>query len=174
MQKNEYILGKRICVIGPSNSGKSTFSEKLAQKLNYPVLHLDQIAHVPNTNWVLAPREETKKKHDTFIKKEKWIVDGQYKRYMPQRLKRADTIVLIRANRFKCLFRFFKRCRQKGDRPGKLSDATKEFNLRMIPWILFKQPSRWQEQMEIIEQYPHINIIEASSFKDLDEILYQL
>ncbi|MBN1784107.1 MAG: AAA family ATPase, partial [Alphaproteobacteria bacterium] len=163
MKKNKHILGKRICVIGPSGSGKSTFSKKLSQKLNYPVLHLDQIAHIPHTNWVRAPREETKSKHDTFIKKDKWIIDGQYKRLMPQRLKRADSIILIRANRFKCLFRFFKRCSLKGNRPGKLLGATKEFNFRMIFWILFGQSKRWKKQMEIIKQYPHINIIKVSS-----------
>ncbi|MHA1540937.1 MAG: AAA family ATPase [Alphaproteobacteria bacterium] len=174
MQRNEYILGNRICVIGPSNSGKSTFSEKLARKLNFPVLHLDQIAHIPHTNWVLASREETKRKHDTFIKKEKWIIDGQYKKLLPQRLKRADTIVLIKTNRFKCLFRFFKRSRLKGNHAGALLGATKGFNFRMIPWILFKQPKRWKTQMKIIEQFSHINVIKVSSFRELDEILAQL
>ncbi len=173
MQNNKYILGKRICVIGPSGSGKSTFSEKLSRKLNYTVLHLDQIAHIPHTNWIRSPREETKKKHDTFIKKDKWIIDGQYKRLMPQRLKRATTIVLIRTNRFKCLFRFFKRCRLKGNRAGALEGAKRAFNFRMIFWILFGQSKRWKKQMEIIKKYPHINIIKVSSFKELDEILTQ-
>lgn len=100
------LFRKRICVVGPSGSGKSTFAEKLARKLNYPVLHIDQIAHIPNTNWVLAPREETEAKHNAFICQDTWVVDGQYPCYMPGRLERADTLVLIHANRFKCLLSF--------------------------------------------------------------------
>ncbi len=174
MKKTRYILGNRICVIGPSNSGKSTFSEKLARKLNFPVLHLDQIAHIPHTNWVRAPRKETKKKHDIFIKKEKWIIDGHYKKLLPQRLKRADTIVLIKTNRFKCLFRFFKRSRLKGNHAGTLLGATKTFNFNMIPLILFKQPKRLKKYIKIIKQHSHINVIKVTSFKELDEILAQL
>lgn len=168
MQKT---VGKRICVMGPSGSGKSTFSDKLARKLKYPVLHIDQIAHIPHTNWVLGDRDETRKKHDAFIRQNTWVVDGQYPRYMPRRLERADTLVLIHANRFKCLFYFFKRCQLKGKHTGALEGATRTFTFRMIPWILWKQPQKWQKQLDIINQYPHLKIIHAYSFKELDNLL---
>lgn len=168
MQKT---FGKRICVVGPSGSGKSTFSDKLARQLKYPVLHIDQIAHIPHTNWVLRPRAETEAEHDAFIKKDTWIVDGQYPRYMPQRFERADTLVLIYANRFKCLLSFLRRCRLKGKHTGALEGATRTFNFRMIPFILWKQPKKWKKQLDIIGQYSHLNIIHAYSFKDLDKLL---
>ena len=165
-------LGKRICVLGPSNSGKSTFAERLGRKLNYPVLHLDQIAFLPHTNWVLAPIEETKRRHDAFIENETWIVDGQYMRYMPNRLARADTIVMIETNRFKCLLRYLLRCIFGGkQRPGRLEGATREFNFEMVTMILFLQPKTWKTQMELIKHYPHIHIIKVRSFKELDELL---
>ena len=171
MPKKERLFGKRICVIGPSGSGKSTFAEKLGRKLKYPVLHIDQIAHIPHTNWVRAPREETQQKNNAFLKKDTWVIDCQYRKLMPQRLARSDTLVLIPANRFTCLFRFFKRGALKGKHPGALEGATCALNFRMIPWILFKQPRLWKEQMDIIQQYAHLHIIEAHSFKELDELL---
>ena len=168
MQTN---FGNRICIIGPSGSGKSTFADKLGNKLSFPVLHIDQIAHIPHTNWLLRPREETQAQHDLFIEKDKWVIDGQYSRYLPQRLERADTVVLIHAHRFKCLVNFLKRYKLKGKHIGALEGAPHTFNFRMITWILFKQPNRWQKQLKIINQHSHLNIIHAYSFSDLDNLL---
>lgn len=107
------VLGQRICILGPSCAGKSTLSEKLSKKLKLPLLHLDQIAFIPGTNWVQRPKEEMKRAHDAFIKKPRWIIDGQYKSVLPQRLKRADTLIFIDVNRFVCAWRFINRCRIK-------------------------------------------------------------
>lgn len=43
-------LGPRICIIGPSSSGKSTLATLIGQKTNRKVVHLDQLAHEPNTD----------------------------------------------------------------------------------------------------------------------------
>ncbi|WP_413699614.1 shikimate kinase [Psychromonas sp. KJ10-10] len=47
---------KRINVIGTSGSGKSTFSQKLALKLNYPYLEMDNMFW--KANWVESSNEE--------------------------------------------------------------------------------------------------------------------
>ena len=39
---------KRINVVGTSGSGKSTFSQVLANKLNYPYLEMDAMFWKPN------------------------------------------------------------------------------------------------------------------------------
>ena len=165
------MIKRRICIVGPSCAGKSTFSEKLGNKMKYPVLHLDQIAHIPGTNWIKRPRAETQKVHDTFIEGQEWIIDGQYKYMMPKRLECADTLVLIKANRFVCLWRYFKRCLIKSSRIGQLENASNEFNFNMIPWILYHQPRYCKEQMQIIAEYPHLKIVVLRSFKDMDNFL---
>ena len=129
------------------------------------------IAHIPNTDWVLRPREETQKEHDEFILRREWIIDGQYKRLMPQRLERADTLILLEVNRFTCLFRYLRRCRIKGDRPGKLQGAKKEFSLKMVWWILYHQPKKWKEQMQIIARFPRLKPIVLRSFKETDAFI---
>ncbi|MFQ1682408.1 AAA family ATPase, partial [Pantoea dispersa] len=48
-------LGPRICIMGPSNSGKSTLAKAIASKTSFPLIHLDQLHHLPDTKWV--PRE---------------------------------------------------------------------------------------------------------------------
>jgi adenylate kinase family enzyme len=162
---------QRICVLGPSCSGKSTLSEKLGKKLKYPVLHIDQIAHIPGTKYVKRPHNELVKIHNTFIKKQTWVIDGQFIRLMPARLERADTLILIKANRFACLWNFLKRCLSKKDRSGGLKNAQAEFNLPHIWFILYQQPKRQPELMSIIAQHPHLKTIVLSSFKEMNSFL---
>ncbi len=164
-------IGKRICVIGYSNSGKSTFSEKLGAKLNCPVLHIDKIAHIPNTNWEPAPKDETAKKHDAFISGDTWVVDGIYHRCMPNRLEKADTLIFIHANRFKRLFRYLKRCHKKSKQAGAMIGPQKQFNWHMVSFILFKQHKRRKKIESIIADYPHLIRYDVYSFKELDTFI---
>ena len=45
-------LGQRIMVMGPSNAGKSTLATAIGRRLELPIVHLDQLNHLPNTDWV--------------------------------------------------------------------------------------------------------------------------
>lgn len=165
------VLGRRICVIGPSCAGKSTLAQNLGWKLGFPVLHLDQIAHIPGTNWVERPRHETQREHDAFIGQPCWVVDGSYSYLMPQRLRRADTLILLKAGRFTCLRNFITRCRMRGERAGKLEGAAREFNWDFIGWILFEQPRRWKNVGEIIAGHPHLHTTTFRSFAEIDAFL---
>jgi hypothetical protein len=44
-------LGQRMCILSPSNSGKLKQATELGEKLGISVCHLDQLAHIPGTNW---------------------------------------------------------------------------------------------------------------------------
>jgi len=166
-----YNVGKRICILGPSCAGKSTLAEKLGEKLGLPVLHLDRISHIPGTNWAWRPRVAVQKEHDEFIQKDEWIVDGQYVRLLPQRFQRADTVILLKVNRFVSVWRFLKRHFRGGDWPGKLQDASDKFDWEIMWWIFYHQPLRWQEQMDLLSIYSHLNIISLNSFEEVNTFL---
>ena len=51
-------LGERIPILGPSNSGKSTLAQVIARTIASEAVHLDQLRHLPGTNWVERPDEE--------------------------------------------------------------------------------------------------------------------
>jgi len=82
-------LGNRICILGPSNSGKSTLADAIARKRNLEVVHLDLLFHLPNTDWEQRPKGEFMALHDTAIAGERWVMDGNYAIGMPQRFQRA-------------------------------------------------------------------------------------
>ncbi len=99
---------KRILVIGCCGAGKSTFARRLGEKLGLPVFHLDRLFWRPG--WKEASREEFDAELGRILKKDAWILDGNYKRTLPERLKYADGVVFLRYPRFLCLWRVLKRC----------------------------------------------------------------
>ena len=60
-------LGRRICIIGPSSTGKSTLAKLLGENLQVKVCYLDQLAHVPYTNWKLRDKSLFSMDHQHFL-----------------------------------------------------------------------------------------------------------
>lgn len=73
-------LGPRICIIGPSNSGKSTLATAIGWARDLPPIHLDQLYHRPNTDWEPRPAAEFVALHDAAILGPRWVMDGTYSR----------------------------------------------------------------------------------------------
>lgn len=69
-------LGPRICILGPSNSGKSTLAEAIAGKRDLPAIHLDQLFHTPHTDWIPRPAQEFVHLHDAAIAQEQWVMEA--------------------------------------------------------------------------------------------------
>jgi adenylate kinase family enzyme len=57
-------LGPRICIMGPSNSGKSTLANAIGQASSLVPIHLDQLYHYPQTDWLPRPEAEFVALHD--------------------------------------------------------------------------------------------------------------
>jgi hypothetical protein len=73
----------RVVIHGNSGTGKTTLSNKLAEILQIPVIHLDEVHWRPG--WIEAPDEEMIKELALQIDKSVqtdsgWIVDGNYER----------------------------------------------------------------------------------------------
>ena len=63
-------LGPRICIMGPSNSGKSTLADAIARKTSLPLIHLDQLHHLPDSKWVPRKPEDFYRLHAEAVQKE--------------------------------------------------------------------------------------------------------
>lgn len=87
---------KRIVILGPSGTGKTTLGRRLGEKLGYPILHLDTVYWLKD--WEHIDKQAFHQYMTRFFRKhDAWVIDGNYSnnRHFDLRLKLADTIILL-------------------------------------------------------------------------------
>lgn len=99
---------RKICVVGCSGGGKTTFAKLLAKALQLPHLELDSIYHQPN--WTSLSRDEFRSKVEAFTAQSGWVVDGNYYSDIGDiTWERADTVVWMDTPRLVATGRVMKR-----------------------------------------------------------------
>ncbi|KRA45785.1 AAA family ATPase [Devosia sp. Root635] len=128
-------LGRRIVIFGPSNSGKSTLAEALSRKLAIPAVHLDQLHHTPDTDWVPRPQHEFHALQRDAIAGDAWIMDGNYSGLVDERLARATGAIVLDGNHWMRLGRYVNRTLFQPNRPGALQGQQDSLKWSMIHWV---------------------------------------
>ncbi|NQT35164.1 AAA family ATPase [bacterium] len=98
---------KRIAVIGPSCSGKSTLARRIGAELGIEVIHLDQLYWRPG--WVATPEDEWRRIQEELTQRSSWVIDGNYGMSLDIRLEAADTVIFLDFPRLVSLWRMVKR-----------------------------------------------------------------
>lgn len=126
---------KKIMVIGSPGAGKSTFTRKLHQKTNLPIVYLDSLFWKADQTTVSS--EEFTHNLEQELAKNKWIMDGNYSNYLfNDRLNHCDTVFFLDYDVQTCLNGV--RNRRGMPRPD-------------MPWIEEKEDP---EFMEYIREFP--------------------
>lgn len=125
----------RVIIIGCGGSGKSTLSRALSEKTNLPVVHLDKLFW--REGWVYIPREEFNTLLREELKKDKWIIDGNYDRTLEERINRCDTVIYLDYPRRTCFLGVFKRVLLNYGkvRPDMAEGCPEKFDLEFMKWI---------------------------------------
>ncbi len=84
---------KKIIIIGCPGSGKTTFAEKLKDKIGLPLFYLDAIWHKPDRTHI--SREEFDARLAEILALDAWIIDGNYSRTIEPRISACDTVFLF-------------------------------------------------------------------------------
>nr|WP_308743426.1 AAA family ATPase [uncultured Anaerocolumna sp.] len=98
---------ERILIIGGNGCGKTTLAQKLALKLELPLIHLDVLYW--RDNWKNASKDEFDELLMKELSKPKWIIDGNMNRSIPLRLKYCDTVIYMDFSRTMCVYGAIKR-----------------------------------------------------------------
>ena len=138
-------FGERIMICGTSNTGKSTLAAAIGRRLDLPVVHLDQLRFLPNTDWQERPDNEFRILHDEVIKTDRWVIEGNYSSLAPQRLARATGIILLNDNRWSNFLRYLRRTLFERHRIGNLQGNKDSLKWEMVHWVLVRGPQRMEE-----------------------------
>lgn len=161
-------LGKRICIIGPSSTGKSTLATSLSQKLGVQLCYLDVLAHVSNTNWQRRDNEAFAADHRAFLDQyDQWVIEGNYQFLMRERFANATAIIWLDYGGVAAMFRYLRRSlKNRADRLGNLPGATQQLSIAQIRRMLFKAPQNRPHYQRLIDESKTM-CIRITSFAEL-------
>jgi adenylate kinase family enzyme len=126
---------KKVLVIGSGGAGKSTFATRLGELLGIEVIHLDQFYWRPG--WVETPKSEWLETVERLVRKDSWIIDGNYSGSLETRLAACDTVIFLDIARSVCVWRLLKRVvrYRKKNRPDMAEGCEERFNLEFVRWV---------------------------------------
>jgi len=145
-------LGPRICIMGPSNSGKSTLADAISRKTALPAVHLDQLHHTPGTQWIPRAPAEFMRLHADAVSQEKWVMDGNYTKCIEERLARATGFILLDVKVPVALIRYIRRCYSSTPRVGGLKMSREHVTLEMLKYIILTAPKNRKRHKTLYDQ----------------------
>lgn len=122
-------------MIGSGGAGKSTFARRLGELLRLEVIHLDKLYWKPG--WVETPKAVWAETVAELVRRDSWIMDGNYSGTFDLRLKACDAVVFLDMPRRVCLWRVLKRAwmYRRRSRPDMAEGCREKLSLEFILWI---------------------------------------
>ncbi len=164
---------KKVVVIGCPGSGKSTFSIELARLTKLPLIHLDALYHQEHwdSNEVIK-KQQWSDTINSLVRKDQWIIDGNYKSTMSMRIEAADTVIFLDYPRVLSMWRALLRRwqfrnKQRPDMPSSWREKISCDFLKLIWNYKVEQRPTVLAQLEKYSNQKEIHILktpEAASF----------
>lgn len=138
----------KVIVIGSPGAGKSIFSRKLRDATELPLYYLDMIWHKPDQTNI--SKEEFDSRLKEIVKKDRWIIDGNYLRTLEMRLRECDTVFFMDYSLEVCLAGAESRIgKKREDMPWVETEFDEEFR----QWIVDFPKDQLPEIYELLGKY---------------------
>jgi adenylate kinase family enzyme len=163
---------KRIVIIGSSGAGKSTLARILGEILKIEVLHLDKIYWQPN--WTEPPKDKWEQQVAEILKKDSWIIDGNFGGTMEMRLKACDTAILLDLPRTICVRRIIKRwlVYRRETRPDMADGCDEKFDWKFLKWVWrFPQETKPKVEARLKKVENEKTIIRLKSIAEVEKFI---
>ena len=150
---------ERIIIIGCGGAGKSTLARKLGEVLDLPVVHLDKLFWKPG--WVETSHEEFDALLAQELAKDHWIMDGNFNRTMPERMKRCDTIIYLDFSRCACLMGVLKRIITTYGtvRPDMGEGCPERIDLEFLKWVWNFNKNKRESYYKMLNEVENVETI---------------
>lgn len=154
---------KKILIIGSPGAGKSSFARRLRDELSIPLFHLDMIWY--RSDRTTVSREQFEAELREIVKKDSWILDGNYGRTLEMRLIECDTVFLLDLPTDVCLSGAESRIgRKREDLPWVEEELDAEFR----QWIVDFPKDQLPAIYALLEKYKYKNITVFKSREEID------
>ena len=165
---------ERVVIIGCGGAGKSTLARSLGEKTGLPVVHLDKLFWKPG--WVESTREEIDGIIQWEIRKDRWIIDGNYNRTLTMRMERCDTVIYLDFSRFACLWGVMKRILTTHGtvRPDMGAGCPERFDLEFLKWVWNFNKTKRKQYYELLNSLEDKNVIILRSRREVNAFVKNL
>lgn len=162
---------RKVLVIGSGGAGKSTFARRLGERLHIEIIHLDMLYW--NPGWVETPKAEWLRVVEELVKRDTWIMDGNYSGTLDLRLEACDTVIFLDLPRLTCLWRVLKRAIRYRNtrRPDMAAGCEERLTLEFVQWV-WNYPNRTRPKViELLRGNSGKTVIRLRSQPELDQFL---
>jgi adenylate kinase family enzyme len=167
---------KRVAVIATATScGKTTFGQRLSERLGVPFVELDALNHV-GPDWIEATPEELRAKVEPILATDAWVIDGSYRSKLGDLvLERAEIVVWLDLPMHvwlpRLLRRTFSRVVRREELWGGNRETLRNFLFSRDSLLLFALRTYRPRRRLYPVQLARFNLVRLRSQSDLEDFL---
>ena len=165
---------KKAIIIGNCGSGKSRFAKALSKKTGLPLVHLDKLLW--RGEWETVEREEFDRQLQSALEEPRWIIDGNYNRTIPHRLKYCDTVFFFDLPTVVCLWGSIERVirnygKIREDMGGNCTERFDKNKLLLCRNIIGFNRQHRKKYYEMLAGADGVNVVVFRSRRQADEYI---
>ena len=143
---------QKLLIVGNGGAGKSTFARYLSERFSLPAVHLDKLWWL--SGWVNRSQEEFDELLEFELAKQKWIIEGNFRRTFLKRLQACDGAIMLDIPPEQCLQSVYRRAEmyRVRTRTDMTEGCEEEVHEDFIKWITDEYPNCVRGEMMAIMQ----------------------